>query len=327
MTFKPLVSIVIPVYNGSNYLNESIESALSQTYNNIEIIVVNDGSNDDGATEKIAKSYGKKIRYFKKENGGVSTALNLGVKKMKGEYFSWLSHDDVYYPNKIEKQIRFLNKQKDKNVILYSDYEYIDENGETLEKINIKSRLSVVDIRHVFLKKLINGLTLLVPKIVLNNEGVFDPKKRSVQDYDMWYRLMKDNKFLYTEFYSSKNRLHPVQVSNTISSQLEADNFWLSILKDKNSILRSLFTDEIKYLLEFDSALRYSDHTLTKRYIRNELSKKNGIDIAIDQSIILNKQLSSLYASSVSKKWKYIAIVMSISVFIILCCVFLAVFL
>ena len=78
--FNPLVSIVIPVYNGENYLKEAIDSALAQTYKNIEVIVVNDGSSDK--TDEICKSYGSKIRYFKKENGGVSTALNLGIEKM-----------------------------------------------------------------------------------------------------------------------------------------------------------------------------------------------------------------------------------------------------
>ena len=80
-------------------------SALSQTYKNIEVIVVNDGSNDDGKTEEIALSYGNKIRYFYKENGGVSSALNCGIRAMHGEFFSWLSHDDVYFETKVEKQI------------------------------------------------------------------------------------------------------------------------------------------------------------------------------------------------------------------------------
>ena len=66
--YNPLVTVVIPVYNGANYLNESIASALEQTYKNIEIIVVNDGSSDNGETEKIALSYGDKIKYFSKPN-------------------------------------------------------------------------------------------------------------------------------------------------------------------------------------------------------------------------------------------------------------------
>ncbi len=75
MKYKPLVSIVIPVYNGSNYMAEAIDSALSQTYENIEVVVVNDGSRDEGRSDAIAKGYGDKIRYFPKENGGSSSAL------------------------------------------------------------------------------------------------------------------------------------------------------------------------------------------------------------------------------------------------------------
>ena len=87
------VSIIIPVFNGANYLREAIDSALKQTYENIEVLVINDGSDDNGKTEAIARSYGDKLRYFHKENGGVASALNLGIKEMAGEYFSWLSHD------------------------------------------------------------------------------------------------------------------------------------------------------------------------------------------------------------------------------------------
>ena len=85
MRYEPLISIVIPVYNGSNFMADAIDSALSQTYKNIEIIVVNDGSTDGGKTEEIALSYGDKIRYYSKENGGVSSAVNLAIQNMKGE--------------------------------------------------------------------------------------------------------------------------------------------------------------------------------------------------------------------------------------------------
>lgn len=82
---KDLVSIVIPVYNGSNFVREAIDSALNQTYDKVEVIVVNDGSNDGGRTDKILRSYGDKITYINKENGGVSTALNVGIKQAKGK--------------------------------------------------------------------------------------------------------------------------------------------------------------------------------------------------------------------------------------------------
>ncbi|MDD1681509.1 MAG: glycosyltransferase, partial [Methanoregula sp.] len=76
MDSTPKVSIIIPVYNGSNYLREAVDSALAQTYPNTEVIVVNDGSDDEGRTEAVAHSFGGRIRYFSKENGGVSSALN-----------------------------------------------------------------------------------------------------------------------------------------------------------------------------------------------------------------------------------------------------------
>ena len=131
---EPLVSIIIPVYNGSNYMREAIDSALAQTYQNTEVIVVNDGSNDDGATDEIARSYGDKIRYFIKENGGVSSALNLGIRMMKGDYFSWLSHDDVYTPAKLEKQIALLADHGDGKTIVMC----------ATQQINAKSNLAKV---------------------------------------------------------------------------------------------------------------------------------------------------------------------------------------
>jgi glycosyltransferase involved in cell wall biosynthesis len=111
MNNTPLVSIVIPVYNGSNYVHEAIDSALAQTYPNVEVLVINDGSTDGGKSREVALNYGNKIRYFEKENGGVSSALNFGIHEMKGEYFSWLSHDDIVTPDYVSTQIKCIQKE------------------------------------------------------------------------------------------------------------------------------------------------------------------------------------------------------------------------
>lgn len=284
--FNPKVSIIIPVYNGSSYLSDAIDSALTQTYKNIEIIIVNDGSNDKGATEKIIKSYGDKIRYFKKENGGVSTALNFGIKKMTGGYFSWLSHDDIYYPEKIEKQIKFLRKQKDKNVVLFTDYEYIDESGKYLEKIIIKDRISTVNGKIVFLRKLINGLTLLVPKVVFETEGLFESDKKYTQDYSMWYRLLQKYEFKYVNVCSAKTRLHQSQDSRMTASQREADIFWINIAKEYNNIFKDILPTRIDFLLELYIALRYSDHAKTKEYIKNILIDSSNFYVVLGKLAI-----------------------------------------
>lgn len=134
----PRVSIVIPVYNGANYLKEAIDSALGQDYGSFEVIVVNDGSNDHGKTEEICLSYGDRIRYFRKANGGVASALNLAIEKANGEYVSWLSHDDAYFPNKLSVQVEYLKEiSESQNTILSTDVEIIDERSKHVQNVSL----------------------------------------------------------------------------------------------------------------------------------------------------------------------------------------------
>ena len=141
----PKVSIVIPVYNGSDYLDKAIQSALNQSYQNVEIIVVNDGSNDGGKTAEIAGSYGDKIRYIEKENGGVSSALNRGIEAMTGEYFSWLSHDDEYRNEKIEKQVDALRAFKNDRVIALCDTLRFTQDADMWKRIFLNGYSLLVD--------------------------------------------------------------------------------------------------------------------------------------------------------------------------------------
>lgn len=187
---NPKVSIVIPVYNGSNFLAAAIDSALAQTYKNVEVIVVDDGSTDRGATKEVAKSYGSRIRYYQKENGGVASALNLGIKKMTGEYFSWLSHDDLYEKKKVEAEIEFMRLLPANDSIVVSNARTLFESGIKKEALIDKKTFEYFDI---FLATSaivgINGCTLLIPKKVLIDSGGFDPNLPATQDYDLWYRL------------------------------------------------------------------------------------------------------------------------------------------
>ncbi len=189
MSSTPLVSIVIPVYNGSNYLRQAIDSALAQTYSNIEILVINDGSNDDGKTADIAKSYGTQIRYFEQKNGGVASALNLGIEKMRGQYFSWLSHDDMYVPDKVEKQVALLQKRREYDVVVLSDYSFISEDGTVLDVISLPEDIEQTVLLTLARVSVINGCTLLVPKVCFEKVGVFNTALKTTQDYDLWFRI------------------------------------------------------------------------------------------------------------------------------------------
>ncbi len=234
----PLVSIIIPVYNGSNYVAEAIDSALAQTYQNIEIIVVNDGSKDDGATEKIALSYGDKIRYFYKENGGVSSALNLGIEKMQGEYFSWLSHDDMYAPRKIESQIEEIKKYSEENLIALSASRQIDKDSNFLSDVKGKNRFESgriiswqESIFNLLNKGSFNGCALLIPRVVFEKVGKFDEKLRYCQDLLMWLNIFI-NKFslVFCEEATTYGRVHNAQLTQTGRALYHSDSEYMGDL-------------------------------------------------------------------------------------------------
>lgn len=218
MDFIPLVSVVIPVYNGSNYLAEAIESALSQTYTNIEVLVINDGSDDDGNTRDIALSYGDKIRYFEKENGGVSSALNLGIKEMRGDYFAWLSHDDMWLPDKIEKQIRFF-QENPVYKICYTDVYQINAKGKIIKSIDMPWYPRKKAIRELFKKMYIHGCSVMVHKDCFDKVGPFSEELTYTQDADIWFRLSRFFEFARVPERLVLGRRHKEQGSKRFQTQ------------------------------------------------------------------------------------------------------------
>lgn len=245
--FNPLVSIVIPVYNGENFVKQAIKSALSQTYKNTEIIVVNDGSVDN--TEKIVKKFGNRVRYFKKENGGVSTALNLAIEEAKGEYISWLSHDDLYMSDKIEKQIEVLSRLDNKDTILYSNYQLINKKGKNISATSFQKEHSADKLAYQLfpiLNGLIHGCTLLIPKKCFVEQGFFDEKLRCTQDYDLWFKMFPKYEIRFMQDILIKSRVHADQDSKKHPDNIkECDKLWINmftelteeeILKMNNSV-------------------------------------------------------------------------------------------
>lgn len=229
--FYPRVSIIIPVYNGGNYLKNAIDCALAQTYENLEILVVNDGSDDGGATESIARSYGSRITYLHKDNGGVSSALNFGIANMTGTYFSWLSHDDAYSPTKVSDSVALLRKLDagDEKTIAYTCGSYMDDTGKELRRFPTKLMENKVYsgvemVRYCVNHKTLNGCCMLIPKSVLLACGGFDEDLRYSQDALMWYRLFFYGcKLVYDGKDNVRYRLHSAQTSQTRHDLFEHD--------------------------------------------------------------------------------------------------------
>lgn len=314
--YNPLVSIIIPVYNGSNYLKESIDSALAQTYNRIEVIVINDGSQDDRATEMIALSYGDKIRYFYKENGGVATALNFGIEKMKGEWFSWLSHDDLYLPNKISSAIEIINSKKIdiNNTIISCEMELINSKGEPIFRVN-RSYLGLFSGKEMF-KSLcvgnnLSGCSLLIPKIALKQVKGFNPDYKYIQDWVCWIMLSfyGYNFYLYNDKLI-KSRVHSMQDTITLAKlqPIEINQFLNNFLYKLGSnisankyYLRTLlfyFCTKIN-----NKNIRYEYKVTLKKYNLYNLTDEFRYYVYLLKGIFLC-EIKKKYRSIINKKYR-----------------------
>ena len=123
-----MISVIIPVYNRARYIKECLESALSQTCKDFEIILVDDGSTDN--LKEVIEPYMSKIRYIYKENGGAASARNAGLRNAGGEYIAWLDSDDKWLPFKLELQVKILEKLPNAGFI-YSDFScFSDKKGK-----------------------------------------------------------------------------------------------------------------------------------------------------------------------------------------------------
>ncbi len=255
MINKPMVSIVIPLYNGSNYVEEAIKSALAQTYENVEIVVVNDGSTDEGAGKTICDKYADKIVYFEKENGGCSSALNYGIKRAKGEFISWLSHDDLYFPEKLEKQIEKYTKHNlDKNnTIISNPGMLIDSKGDEIFHPGHKVTglySSEQAFNHFLFKACPNGCGLLIPKCIFEKCGYFDESLRFVLDWNLWLKFaLSGVDFYFDDDKLVCNRVHSMQVTvkqkelHSKEANYTVDQLLEEIKKDnsKDTYLKNLY--------------------------------------------------------------------------------------
>lgn len=217
--FQPLVSIVVPVYNGANFLRDALDSALAQTYDNIEIVVVNDGSNDAGETEKIALSYGDRIRYFRKENGGVASALNYGLQQLRGEYFCWLSHDDFYYPHKVGTMVRAVYASDEPTAPAYSNYDVLTMETGVVAPMRHEKTHRIESLAQGLYPALF-GLAIsnswLIHRSHFNRVGLFDERLLVSQDLEMGFRIFRGKRAVFVEEPTVCIRRHKEQGSQTV---------------------------------------------------------------------------------------------------------------
>ena len=267
MSSNELVSIIIPIYNSEKYLKECLNSLFEQTYENIEIIAVDDGSTDSSL--QILQDYSDRLKIFSQENNGLYSALKVGISKIQGRWCKWFSPDDVLYPNAIEIQVNEAKKHQD-NTILYSNWNIIDENGKLLREFhesnnNELSRFEY-NIRLLYGQQ-INVNTALIPSILFQTPGVRNLDESVAIDYDFFLNsaIFHDVKFHLISQPLVKYRIHSNQLSHkNISKTLD----FISDLKDE-------------LLMKLDDSLRRKYNHAIEEYKKTQSRKNKTLEFGM----------------------------------------------
>lgn len=229
MSSLPLVSIIIPVYNGERFLKYSIESALAQTYTNFELLIINDGSTDNSKLLIEKYLYNPKVHYYEQKNAGVASARNKALKHAQGKYIGFLDQDDLWLPNKLQIQVPYL-EENTSLALVHSDQQYIDENNNIIE-FNTDKTGEGWCFKELFIKNNISILTTLIRKSVLNQIGNFNTSLSGTDDYELWLRISYRYPIGYLNHNVACYRFHNTNVSKDVFKMTLNDlNTILSII-------------------------------------------------------------------------------------------------
>lgn len=224
---SPLVSVVIPAYNSAEFIGEAIESVLKQTYKNVEIIVVDDGSTD--ATVDIVKQY-RGVNLLQQKNQGSAVARNLAIENAKGSYIAFLDSDDVWWTGKLELQLEAMSKSG--YGMSYSgfiwwkptlDGSYSPPENEFALEANPNLSTALLHTGWTYADLLLDCIvwtsTVVIEKTLLFESGLFNPDFRKGQDYELWLRLSRISPMIAVEQPTALYRIHGQSITNRISDR------------------------------------------------------------------------------------------------------------
>lgn len=215
----PKVSVVISTYNHASFIAESIDSVLAQTYRDFEVIVIDDGSTDN--TEEVLKPYLDRIRLIKQENSGLPVARNAGIKEAKGEYIAFQDSDDIWLPDKLEKQMKYLEKNPHFDLVCGNGISFGNE-GNTERLLVRNKRLRAIEkegvtLKNTYRKSRLFPSTWVIKKKVLEELGGFDTIFRTGQDVEFTYRFLLKHKAAFINEVLFKRRTHSTNISRVNS--------------------------------------------------------------------------------------------------------------
>jgi len=216
-----LVSVIVPVYNRAHLLTETVASILAQTYRNIEIILVNDGSTDNSleVIKALQQENHDVIRIVDQNNQGQTIARNKGIEQSHGKYVAFLDSDDLWVPDKLEQQIPLF----DRNVgLVYGGVEFIDECGETIGFDPCDPHVQGEIYPQLLVKNRMTGGSVVVLREALEKVGVFDPEFSAAENWDLWLRICKVYQAKLVNKAVVKYRRHESNMSKDMMLMLNA---------------------------------------------------------------------------------------------------------
>jgi glycosyltransferase involved in cell wall biosynthesis len=203
------VSICIPTYNRREYLKETLDSILAQTYKDYEIVIVDDGSTD--GTEAMTKQLDVPVTYYWQPNSGDAAARNKLIELAQGKYISFIDSDDLLLPDAIERMVQIMEAEAG-DVIVYGSYFRIDERGDVYGRCKRKLYSGRIT-RHLFETILVHACGSMFPTKLLKESPAFDSSLRICSDYDLWLRLSMKHKFIALDYPTFKRRRHSENLS------------------------------------------------------------------------------------------------------------------
>lgn len=210
-----LISVVIPAYNSALYIKEAVDSVINQTYQDCEIIIIDDGSTDD--TRNILDSYIKNgdLKYFYINNSGPAAARNFGIGKSQGEFIAFLDADDIWLPNKLERQIPLFD---DPGVsLVYSDMEFFGDSFDFMFHSEMtQSFYRGKRVRELIRNNFIPTSSAVIRKNILEHVGFFNEDRdrfKVGEDYELWLRIANFAKIDFVPESLVKHRIHKDQCS------------------------------------------------------------------------------------------------------------------
>lgn len=254
-----MISVIIPTYNDSQFIVQAVESVLCQTYNDYEIIVVDDGSTD--GTKELLRPYFSVIRYFYKSNGGVASARNLGIENARGDYIAFLDSDDLWHPKKLAEVDKIIKSIPSAGLIHSDAYLIVDT-----------EIVGIVKSRYCSLyKDLLLGNFIVMPSVVVKREcfqicGLFFEgfeAPAGVEDWDMWIRIARKYSTVHIAKPLVYYRLHGANRSNLDCVKMNKDMLLVLERADNDSLTEG-FRRRIYSNAFYVRGLKYFENMILK---------------------------------------------------------------